>query len=121
MSGMRLGGQGRRRQSDRRRYRDHGLLRRVCTAGYCRSRKSCGCLMPSSYYRDGRHHSVHPIFFFWSKSMSDTNKAIIENIYTAFNGRDYEGVLANFTDDFEWIAAENSPLADQSPYHGIDA
>src|SRR5438445_13779456 len=53
--------------------------------------------------------------------MSENNKAIIREIYVAFNGRDYENVLGHFTEDFEWIAAENSPLADRSPYHGIDA
>jgi ketosteroid isomerase-like protein len=53
--------------------------------------------------------------------MSDTNLALIDEIYDAFNRRDYESVLAKFTPDFEWVAAENSPLADQSPYHGIDS
>src|SRR5687767_13867084 len=48
------------------------------------------------------------------------NKADIEKLYASFAARDYEAVMANFVDDFEWIAADNSPLADQSPYHGID-
>ena len=52
--------------------------------------------------------------------MSDKNVALINEIYDAFNRRDYEGALTHFASDFEWIAAENSPLADQSPYHGID-
>ena len=52
--------------------------------------------------------------------MSDNNVALINEIYDAFNRRDYEGVLTHFVSDFEWVAAENSPLADQSPYHGID-
>src|SRR5436853_4604053 len=45
------------------------------------------------------------------------NRAIIEEIYVAFNGRDYENVLSHFTEDIEWIVAENSPFADRSPYH----
>src|SRR5438132_11305488 len=49
------------------------------------------------------------------------NRAIIEEIYVAFNGRDYENVLSHFTEDIEWIVAENSPFADLSPYHGINA
>lgn len=52
--------------------------------------------------------------------MSEKRIVLITEIYEAFNGRDYEGVLAKFAPDFAWIAAENSPLADQSPYHGID-
>jgi len=54
------------------------------------------------------------------KTMSE-NRAIIEEIYVAFNGRDYENVLSHFTEDIEWIVAENSPFADLSPYHGINA
>lgn len=52
--------------------------------------------------------------------MSDNKIELIGEIYEAFNGRDYDGVLAKFAPDFEWFAAENSPLADQSPYHGIE-
>jgi ketosteroid isomerase-like protein len=44
------------------------------------------------------------------------NRAIIEEIYVAFNGRDYENILSHFTEDIEWIVAENSPFADFSPY-----
>ena len=53
--------------------------------------------------------------------MSENNKAIIDEIYVAFNSRNYENILSDFTEDFEWIAAENSPLADLSPYHGVNA
>ena len=35
--------------------------------------------------------------------------------------RDYEGVMSHLADDIVWIVAENSPLADQSPYRGIAA
>ena len=53
--------------------------------------------------------------------MTDDDKAMIERVYEAFGNRDYEAVMSHFVDDFEWNAAENSPLADMSPYHGIDA
>ncbi|MEP6788182.1 MAG: nuclear transport factor 2 family protein [Acidobacteriota bacterium] len=53
--------------------------------------------------------------------MSENDKAIIDEIYVAFNSRNYEDILGHFTEGFEWIAAENSPLADLSPYRGIDA
>src|SRR5438309_8934465 len=49
------------------------------------------------------------------------NRAIIEEIYVAFNRRDYENVLSHFAEDIEWIVAENSPFPDRSPYHGINA
>jgi ketosteroid isomerase-like protein len=50
----------------------------------------------------------------------ESSIALIEKIYDAFAARDYEGAMSQFAEDFEWIAADNSPLADQSPYHGID-
>ena len=50
-----------------------------------------------------------------------SNIALIEKTYEAFGARDYEGVMSNFADDVVWIAADNSPLADQSPYHGVPA
>jgi uncharacterized protein len=53
--------------------------------------------------------------------MSDDNKAMIERIYEVFANRDYEAVMSHFADNFEWYAADNSPLADQSPYFGIEA
>ena len=53
--------------------------------------------------------------------MSEADLNLIKTVYAAFNGRDYESVLAHFVEDFEWIAAENSPLADRSPYRGIAA
>ncbi|MBC7898891.1 MAG: nuclear transport factor 2 family protein [Saprospiraceae bacterium] len=53
--------------------------------------------------------------------MSNQNIELIEKTYESFGNRDYEAVIARFADDFEWIAADNSPLADQSPYHGIYA
>src|SRR5829696_363184 len=53
--------------------------------------------------------------------MTNDDKALIERVYDAFANRDYETVMSHFVDDFEWYAADNSPLADLSPYHGIDA
>ena len=49
------------------------------------------------------------------------NIILIERIYEAFSARDYEAVMSNFSEDFVWHAADNSPLADQSPYHGVPA
>ena len=45
----------------------------------------------------------------------------IQEMYDALGARDYESVMSHFADDIEWISADNSPLADQSPYHGIEA
>ena len=53
--------------------------------------------------------------------MSDSNKAVIEEIIAAFNRRDYEAVISHFTENIEWIVAENSPFADQNPYRGTNA
>jgi len=46
---------------------------------------------------------------------------MIQRVYEVFGNRDYEAVLSHCAHDFEWHAADSSPLADQSPYHGIDA
>jgi ketosteroid isomerase-like protein len=53
--------------------------------------------------------------------MSKENIDLVETIYEAFGSRNFEALLSHFVNDFEWIAAESSPLADRSPYHGIDA
>ncbi len=45
----------------------------------------------------------------------------IRQIYRSLAERDYEAVMSHLADDCVWIAADNSPLADLSPYHGIDA
>ena len=39
--------------------------------------------------------------------------------YASLAARDYEAVMSHLAEDCVWIAADNSPLADQSPYHGI--
>ena len=49
------------------------------------------------------------------------NTTTIEKVYESFNTREYEQVLSHFDPAFEWIAADNSPLADKSPYRGIAA
>ena len=51
--------------------------------------------------------------------MSNENVNLIKKIYGHFNAREYDNVVKNFADDFEWFAADNSPLADRSPYHGV--
>lgn len=47
------------------------------------------------------------------------NISDIKKLYVSFNERDYEAVMSYFADDIVWIVADNSPFADQSPYHGI--
>lgn len=49
------------------------------------------------------------------------NIKLIERVYESFAARDYEAVMSNFAEDMVWIAADNSPLGDQSPYHGVPA
>ena len=45
--------------------------------------------------------------------------ADIETLYARLGERDYEAVMSYLADDIVWIVADNSPLADRSPYHGI--
>jgi ketosteroid isomerase-like protein len=45
--------------------------------------------------------------------------AEIEKLYASLAERDYEAVMSHFANDIVWIVADNSPFADQSPYHGI--
>jgi len=45
--------------------------------------------------------------------------ADIETLYAFLGERDYEAVMSYLADDIVWIVADNSPLADRSPYHGI--
>jgi ketosteroid isomerase-like protein len=52
--------------------------------------------------------------------MSQENIKVINEIYRAFGRRDYAAVLEHFGPTFEWVAALNSPLADRSPYRGLD-
>lgn len=52
--------------------------------------------------------------------MSQENIKITNNIYEKFNRRNYSAVLGFFSANFEWFAADHSPLADRSPYRGLD-
>src|SRR5436309_12656944 len=45
--------------------------------------------------------------------------ADIETLYARLGERDYEAVMSYLANDIVWIVADNSPLADRSPYHGI--
>lgn len=55
------------------------------------------------------------------EEMPEENLSLVKNIYKKFNDREYASVLEHFGKDFEWLAADNSPLADQSPYRGVEA
>lgn len=50
--------------------------------------------------------------------MSEENTELIKTIYALFNDRRYDDIIPHFADDMTWIAADSSPLADESPYHG---
>jgi len=52
--------------------------------------------------------------------LSQGNISVINGIYEAFGQRDFAAVLDMFGPTIEWIAAVNSPLADRSPYRGLD-
>jgi uncharacterized protein len=52
--------------------------------------------------------------------VSQENINVINRIYEAFGQRDFSAVLELFGPAIEWIAADNSPLADRSPYRGLD-
>jgi hypothetical protein len=51
--------------------------------------------------------------------MSQEHVKLIKSIYEAFGRGDIPAVLGFFDLAIEWIAADNSPLADHSPYHGL--
>ena len=42
--------------------------------------------------------------------------ADVETLYARLGERDYEAVMSYLADDIVWIVADNSPLADRSPY-----
>src|SRR5207244_13143823 len=51
--------------------------------------------------------------------LSSTNTvADVETLYARLGERDYEAVMSYLADDIVWIVADNSPLADHSPYNG---
>src|SRR6184192_4316332 len=45
--------------------------------------------------------------------------ADVETLYARLGERDYEAVMPYLADDIVWIVADNSPLADRSPYNGL--
>jgi uncharacterized protein len=52
--------------------------------------------------------------------MSQENINVINKTYEAFGQRDFAAALEHFAPTIEWFAAVNSPLADRSPYRGLD-
>src|SRR2546430_13323645 len=52
--------------------------------------------------------------------LSSTNTvADVKTLYARLGERDYEAVMSYLADDIVWIVADNSPLADRSPYNGL--
>ena len=49
-----------------------------------------------------------------------SNRDVVNKIYTAFAAGNIPAVLELFDAAIEWYAAENSPLADRSPYRGVN-
>src|ERR1700719_4287329 len=45
--------------------------------------------------------------------------ADIETLYARLGERDYQAVMSYLADEIVWIVADNSPLADRSPYRGM--
>jgi uncharacterized protein len=50
--------------------------------------------------------------------MSQQNIGLIEKVYDHFNNRRYDDIVPHFAGDMTWVSADNSPLADESPYRG---
>lgn len=50
--------------------------------------------------------------------MSQPNIELVNNIYSLFNNRKFDDIISHFADDMTWVAADSSPLADESPYNG---
>jgi ketosteroid isomerase-like protein len=49
-----------------------------------------------------------------------SNMDAVNKIYAAFAAGDIPAMLELFDPAIEWVAAENSPLADRSPYRGLN-
>jgi ketosteroid isomerase-like protein len=49
-----------------------------------------------------------------------SNMDIVNKIYSAFAAGNIPAVLESFDPAIEWVAAENSPWADHSPYRGLN-
>jgi ketosteroid isomerase-like protein len=52
--------------------------------------------------------------------MSEENVNVVNHIYEAFGQGNIPAVLDSFDPTIEWVAAENSPAGDHSPYHGVN-
>ena len=53
------------------------------------------------------------------EQMTEKNLGVTKKIYEAFNQGDFSAVLEMFAPTVKWVAAENSPLGDKSPYRGL--
>lgn len=53
--------------------------------------------------------------------MPSAHEQTIRRVYAAFNRWDIPTILDSFAPDIEWVAAEHSPLAEHSPYLGLEA
>jgi hypothetical protein len=51
--------------------------------------------------------------------LSNINTIDLETLYARLGQGDYEAVMSYLADDILWSVADNSPLADHSPYTGI--
>ena len=49
-----------------------------------------------------------------------SNMDVVSKIYAAFAAGNIPAVLELFDPAIEWFSAENSPLADRSPYRGLN-
>ena len=49
-----------------------------------------------------------------------SNMDVVNKIYAAFAAENIPAVLELFDPAIEWFSAENSPLADRSPYRGLN-
>jgi len=52
--------------------------------------------------------------------MSKANMDVVNKVYAAFGQGNIPAVLELFDPSIEWVAAENSPFADRSPYRGLN-
>jgi uncharacterized protein len=52
--------------------------------------------------------------------MTQENYDAVLSIYSAFADGNVQAVFDRIDPDIEWIAADNSPAAKGSPYHGLD-
>jgi len=52
--------------------------------------------------------------------MPQENVNVVKSIYKAFDQGNIPAVFNLFDPSIEWIAADNSPAAEGSPYHGAD-